>query len=582
MGQKLIVPVAAVLLAVSAGVAIWFLMSGDSPRPKPQEGNQQAESNKPDEPGPLQLNPADFDVSRIEADPVASERPPEVFKTPDAAMRLVVSGRVVTEDGVGLADAEVTFTGEQKLRDLHGVGYTDAGGNFTLLAWASRGATNASGERMGRLAAQAQDGRIAVGDSVSVVDSGTATMPDLVVRQGASLSGQVVTDAGMPAPGVQVTARSAGPVEVISLRGRTPTSARRQFVTSVTADETGRYEFKQLPVGGYALQAEGGYFGFNARIAEVDLTAARNEWLDLTLTAEHHVRGVVKDQAGNPVAGAVVRLIADKITPSGTADETATDGTSELRTFRGADRDAPRRFSDAARVQPLSGRRCVTDAAGRFGFSPVVEGEYTLATKLGEEEARLEGVGPDQPDYELQIAIKTSVSGTVRDAETGLPIESYDFRVMRGGDAKVTPFDRVSENGTFEYHPGGLYLAANPSLTDSVVRISAPGYAPEFISAGTLREGDARRDLDVSLKPLCDVSFDISHEGRKLDLEPVALLFDDRLAYEASSDELGLVRIPGAAPATYKVTVVLADGTILKGSLDVPARRNARLELKLS
>jgi hypothetical protein len=153
---------------------------------------------------------------------------------------------------------------------------------------------------------------------------------------------------------------------------------------------------------------------------------------------------------------------------------------------------------------------------------------------------------------------------------------------MTGADTEVTPFDRVSDKGRFEYHPGGVYLAPNPPLKDATVRISAPGYVPAFVAAGELREGDARRDLDVALKPLCRLTFDLLHDGHKLDLEPVAMLFDDRLAYEASSDTLGRVVVPGVAPATYKVKVVLADDTELQGTLVVPAQHEATLELKLS
>ena len=210
------------------------------------------------------------------------------------------------------------------------------------------------------------------------------------------------------------------------------------------------------------------------------------------------------------------------------------------------------------------------------------DADYSLISKIGDQEAHLDDVKTNQPDYELQIQITTSVSGIVRDAETGKPLEVYDFRAMIGGNPVVTPFDRVSDTGKFEYHPGGIYVAANPTLRDTIIRISTPGYAPAFVAAGELREGDARRDLDVSLKPLCQLSFDIVHEGKKLDLEPVAMLFDNRLAYETSSDELGRVRVPDVAPASYVVKVVLADGTQLEGILDVPARRSASLELKLS
>jgi hypothetical protein len=146
----------------------------------------------------------------------------------------------------------------------------------------------------------------------------------------------------------------------------------------------------------------------------------------------------------------------------------------------------------------------------------------------------------------------------------------------------ASPFDRVSEDGRFEYHPAGAYLIVNPSPEAQVVRICAPGYLPATVEIGELLEGNARQDLDVSLKPLCELTFDLTQDGRRLDFEPVAITFDNRLAYEASSNQLGRVRIPRVAPATYQLKVTLADGTQLSCELVVPAARKATLEAKLA
>ena len=578
MGQKLLVPVAALLLAIGAGVAIWFLMSDDSPRSTPHEGNQPADGDTPADNGPLRLNPADFEVANVKPDPITSERPPATFVASPTATRIVISGRVTTEGGIGIADARVTFHGEQQIREVRGVGYTDAGGNYTLLAWSASKPDLKQPARMGRVACETADQQIAVGEPVTVEDNISVTMPDLLVKDGATLEGQVLTSDGVPAAGVQVTVRSGGPVEVATLRGRAPSLSRRQLVKSVLADEMGRYRFSQLPPAHYALQIDSGYYGFSARAGQADLRVSLREWVDLQVTAESTVRGILRDQHGAPVPGAVVQLQIGRV--RGTPTDPSNADTSKYLSIDEDRRDngAPRRLDNVAPSRPYGSYRSVTDAGGRFGFAPIPDGEFLLAAKIGEAEVRVEGAKVGQSDYELQIDIPLSVSGTVRDAETGRVVEVYDVRVQRGGAMEVTPFDRVSTERTFANHPGGLFSTPGITGDDAVVRFSSPGYAPAFFKVETLRGGDAQ----VSLKPLCELRFDLVRDGAKLDLEPVALLFDNRLAYEGSSNELGRVRIPDVSPATYKVKVVLADGTQLEGELVVPAQSQATLELKLS
>lgn len=578
MGQKLVVPIAALVLVLGAAVAVWFLWPSDSPQPAPPEGND-ASAGAPGNAAPLRLNPADFDPARIQPDPVTSERPPQPYTPPAKALRIVVAGRVVNESGVGIADARVSFHGDQQLRDMNGVGFSDAAGNYRLLAWSAAGLPN--GERLGRVAAESPDGGIAVGEFVSIAED-AAEMPELVIRQGAVLEGQVLAADGAAVPGAKVSLRSAGPVQVLNLRGRAPEVAQRQLVRTVFADETGRYRFAQLPAATYSLLAEGAYFGASNVPEVLDLTSTAYGWQELRLSSENYIRGVLQDLAGRPIPGAVVKLI---VTSRPTPAEAPPAGNTPA--FTRADvrarEDRVRRFDDTGQLRPLGGNRVVTDAAGRFGFSRLADLEYTIAAKLGEAEARQEGARINQPDFTLQLEVTTSVSGLVRDAETGRAIEYFSVRVMTmGGEPQVTPFDRVARDGVFEHHPGGAWLAANPPLQDTVVRISAPGYAPLLLAAGELRAGDHRRDLDAALQPLCNLTFELAHEGRKLDLEPVVLLFDARLAFAASSDELGRVRIPDVPPAVYKVKVQLADGTVLEGSLAVPARRETTLTLELS
>jgi len=577
MGQKLVVPLTMLVLAISAGVAIYFLLQADTPRPAPAPAGNSTVADTPQRDS-TPLSPLEFDVSRLQPDPVLTDKPHQPFSPAKDGLRMVISGRVLDDSGVGVADARVLFTGAQKLHLLRGSGYTDAAGNYRLLAWSTLSGHTA-GEPAGRVSAEAPDGRLTVGDQTPVTEGDSFEMPDLTLASGATLEGQVITSDGAPAAGVIVTVRSGGPVFVHAIRGREPNSGQRQHVTSVTANETGRFSFRNLPPAKYQLSADAGYFGVNVPTPDVDLISARYLWQDLRLEGGSHVRGTVRDRQGNPIAGAVVQLVlVRRDAPPETPPVNSPARLEAVRDLR--ERVTDFRNDTTALATQVGKRRSITDAAGRYGFSNVQAGEYRLESKLGASEALMESVQPGQPDYDLQLDANSSLSGTVLDAQTGLPVEFYDVRVVVAAQpGEVTPFERVSADGRFGHHPGGRYALLNPTLREGVVRVSAAGYMPATLKFGPLAEGDMLSGLDISLKPLCRLSFELVREGRRLDLEPVALLFEGMLAYEASSDERGRVRIPDVAPATYNVTVFLADGSKLVADVVVPAAREAELQV---
>ncbi|MCA8918629.1 MAG: hypothetical protein KDB32_06090, partial [Planctomycetes bacterium] len=110
MTQKLIVPIAAVALAVLAGIAIWFLMDDSTPAPI-VVGNEADSPIEPKMDSPPPLSATDFDPARLQPDPVVIERPDQPFEAPEETIRIIVSGRVITNDGVGVADARVLVVG---------------------------------------------------------------------------------------------------------------------------------------------------------------------------------------------------------------------------------------------------------------------------------------------------------------------------------------------------------------------------------------------------------------------------------------------------------------------------------------
>jgi hypothetical protein len=102
-----------------------------------------------------------------------------------------------------------------------------------------------------------------------------------------------------------------------------------------------------------------------------------------------------------------------------------------------------------------------------------------------------------------------------------------------------------------------------------------------FVPVPALGAGEHRAGLEARLVPLCELILTPMHDSSRLDLEPVLLLFDQRLAYQASTDEAGITRIPDVAPGHYQLRIVLANGTILGAEIDVPAKRRAELTASL-
>ena len=116
---------------------------------------------------------------------------------------------------------------------------------------------------------------------------------------------------------------------------------------------------------------------------------------------------------------------------------------------------------------------------------------------------------------------------------------------------------------------------------DFRLRLSAPGYVPLLLPVEALRESEQRTGLVAELKPLCDVTITPTHDGRRYDLEPVMLMYDNRIAYQASTDATGRVRIPAVAPGSYELRLMLQNGTVMKAQVEVPAKRAALLEVEL-
>lgn len=578
MKKKPYVPAIALLLALGAGLALFFALNRDkTPEPIAQGNTAPDKRPPPDRPKPDRRPTPPAPTA---PDPVVNERPGSPLKLAAKLPRILVTGRVVDASGAAIADAQVSFHAEGKLRALRGTAWTDAMGSYSLLAWTPQEGSSAAAESYVRLAAVTPDGGQGVSTQITVAAEEAITAPDIVVPDALVLEGRVVTEAGVAAPGARVIARSSGTQTWVDTSTRSPSVVTRQVVRTAFADEFGNFRFGGLPSATYRFTVDAGYHGMNTGTDMLDAGGNRGSWIELKVRAENWIRGIVRNTTGQPMQGVTVALVRTSTPVPGAAPPGA--NTLELETVRSSldERGSRLNRPNADLSRAGAGRRSVTDAEGRFAFFQQWEAEYALEAHFGAEPVRLEGVKIKGDDYVIVVDAPALVGGSVRDAESGRQITNFDSRVLPGGGdvSDADPFVRVNAEREFPLYPQGNFVIGAAPATPFRVRISAPGFAP-----ATLLVDDASRasDLQFRLKPLCDVKVIVTSEGRRLDLEPLMLLADERLAFEGASNELGVARLPGVVPGNYRVQVVLGDGTRLVGDLEVPVKSAAEVTVNL-
>jgi protocatechuate 3,4-dioxygenase beta subunit len=581
MNRKVLIPLA-LLLVVGLAAMLFFIFSGDDPAPDaPHEGTPGvAKKQDPDRKTTPVRTPTPV-PENIQPDPVAV-KPRETFVFQKDLPRIIATGRVVDGNGIGIPDAEVVFSGDRSMRGVYGMGYTDGGGSYSILAWAStRARRTPSQDRAAVVAARAPDGGAGVARSEALPEEDRITMPDVVIAAGGSIEGTIETSDRMPAAGAPVTVQSAGRVPMADMRGREPRIEDRIFIRKVQADERGAFKLTNLAAGKYRITGDAGYLGMNTSAEIIEVAEGRITSATIVLRAENYIRGQVLDAVGQPVPGAVVQLSSNDDAATSPLGTPVRPNTVELRRAV-SDGSGPLRFDEAGAGNTATQ---MTDTDGRFGFFTLQDREWTVAARVGKAETRLEGVRVNQADLALRLSSGGGrlVSGTVVNAETGLAITAFDLRVQKSDRNDPDALTLVAEDGAFPWRPGGAFRVVNAPEGDFSVRVSAPGYVPLSMPVSALGQGEHRSGLHGELVPLCDLHLTPTHEGRRYDLEPVVLLYGERqVAYKAATDALGHVRIRDVAPGDYTFKLMLQDGTTLTAEITVPRKKRADVPLDLS
>lgn len=239
------------------------------------------------------------------------------------------------------------------------------------------------------------------------------------LARGASVSGQVVDRRGAPAPWARVVLGA----------GVRREQAGEHHGQRGTADEAGAFRLEGVPPRVFSLLAADDEA--TSKPVEVDLTRGDRDGLVLRLEEDGRIAGAVVDEAGRPVAEAVVQAVPD---------------------FFGAV------ISDGQLLGGMA--QVVSDGDGRFELRGRPEGKYRLvAGRTGSERLNPSEVGVKAATGDLAVRLVVStpgaVRGRVRFADGRVP-SSFSVRVGRRG-----PLVFTSPGGDFtvpEADPGAQQL----------------------------------------------------------------------------------------------------------------------------
>jgi protocatechuate 3,4-dioxygenase beta subunit len=340
---------------------------------------------------------------------------------------------------------------------------------------------------------------------------------EVVLPPGAVIEGRVLAS-GRPVPGAQVE-----PVEP-------ETSMARMIIRSAraTADGDGYYRLDGIAPGARTFQAESK--GFRKAVRDLEVRAGGNA-LDFSLEAGVEITGRVVDDAGAPVAAALVVL---------------REGWNSW--------DLP---------------NDVSGPDGSFTLAGVADGTYRIS-------AEKEGFARSEEGQEVTVA-GSSVRGVEVKLATGGAIvgqlSGLDFTELSQVSVRVDDFH------TGRVSPDGVYRIENVEPGERKVVASVRG-ARQTEGRVTLEPGEREARLDLEFKEGHLLTGQVLRNGEAARGENVALTGPGVAGRWSETDHEGRFRYEGLESGTYELEVMDRRGqTNHKESVELSGDRDLRIEL---
>ena len=411
--------------------------------------------------------PAPVDLQGPEAGAVAQEpgRSEVVPAAGESTLGGAVRGRVLNPDGQPVAGARVILV--EKVANVFGSAMlrergverlqveTGSAGGFVF-----RGL---SADKSYDMWLHHPDYVLTLGVPVVPVPGESQNLGDLYLDAGREISGIVTDRNGNPIPKARLEAR----VQQNTVRWLDEETARQEDLelgrlVLGTAGEDGRFRLAPLPEGIWTLTVTAEGFGA-AQVTPIVLTgdseASRRSEQVVELGEEHFLRGIVRDEEGQAIAGASVTVGRVRPRPPvQLATTTAEDGTFELRGL----------------------------PDGRYGVFVRAEG-FSNANR--------NGVKVDGDPLQITMYRKGGVRGRVTDLQ-GNPVQKFrlELKKVNKGTAMYGP---MGVSRTYDT-PDGSYTLENLDPGTYVLLCQAEGFAPTY-SPGFKLERDLVTGVDIRL-----------------------------------------------------------------------------------
>jgi len=482
------------------------------------DGSFALEDRSPGESLDLTASHAGFGPGTAPGVAVPSEAPVRIVL--DANAR--VSGRAVDPDGRPVARASI-FVSEERSVSMGGQSMMTSSGRFHRATSDEDGSFSVTDVSPGRIRVHAEAPRRqpAELEGVEVKPGQDLTGVDVVLRPGASVEGRVLAPDGTPVREAHVAVTQASQSDFSAFSS-----------LSATTDGDGRYQIDGVAPGPQTLEARAEGYRRAARDVEV---AAGNSTVDFRLERGLEVSGRVVDEAGNPLPGVQIVLVAG------------------------------RNFMDAPRG--------ITGGDGTFRLGGVQDGTYRVS-------ARKEGYAAFDPQAQMLtvagspvsgLEVKLSAGGTIAGKLSGLDLSQLSRVVIL---ADGTPNrGRVDPEGNYRIEhisPGTWTVSATvpdtPLHAGGKVKLE-PG-APE--ARLDLQFGGGRELRGVVLSngaPLAGASLTLNATGTTT-------------SQTALTDHQGGFRFGGLEDGTYKLDVSTPKGAQHQESVEIAGDREIRVELR--